>query len=123
MTDNRPNLTKTEMRQGDSRKMNSRVLVFGLVALIIVFALAIWFSMATYDDTPTTVGGGTTLDDVPATGEEVGDDLETLPTPVPEEEPEAAAPVEDAAPVETPAAPETPVEPETPAEPATPAAQ
>jgi len=91
MSDDKPDLTKTEMRQGDSRQMNTRALVYGLVALIIVFALAIWFSTATYDETPTTVGGGATVDDVQAEGEGVGSDLEALPTPAPVEEPEPAA--------------------------------
>lgn len=106
MTDNGPELNKTEMRQGNSRKMNTRALIFGLIGIVILFALVYWFSTATYDDTATTTGAGTTLEDTNA-GEEVGDDMTELPTPTPEE-PEAAPPVENTAPVEAPA--ETPAE-------------
>lgn len=70
MADERPELTKTEMRQGNSRKMNTRVLIFGLIALIILFALVIWFSMATYDATSTTTGGGMAIEETSAPVEE-----------------------------------------------------
>lgn len=105
MTDDKPDLTKTEVRQGNSRKMNSRALIFGLAALIILFALFIWFSAATYNETPTTTGGGTTIEETPAAEETIEGDLDALPTPAPVEEPAAEEPVEDAAPVETEAAP------------------
>lgn len=118
MTDDRPDLTKSEVRQGNSRKMNSRALIFGLIGLVILFALVYWFSTATYDETATTTGGGTTLEDAPAAGGDVGDDVEDLPTPTPDE-PAAAEPADDAATtepaVEAPAA-EAPAETEAPAD-------
>ena len=122
MTDEKPELTKTEVRQGNSRKMNSRVLIFGIVAIVVLFAAVYWFSTATYDETATTTDGGATLEDVPAADDDVEGDLDALPTPVPADEavtepetpatatPEATAPAEteDAAPAseetQTPAA-------------------
>lgn len=78
MTDPKPDLTNTEMRQGNSRKMNLRALVFGLIIVVIGFALAIWYNSAVTPDTPETLGGGETLEQTtPA------ESLEELPTPAP----------------------------------------
>ena len=47
MSDEKPDLTKTEARQGNSRLMNSRVLIYGLVAIVVLFVAVYWFSTAT----------------------------------------------------------------------------
>lgn len=94
MTDNRPDLNTTEVRQGNSKKTNARALVFGLIAVAIVFAIAIWYFTVNQQDTATTTGGGTTLEDVSPAPDEVGSDLDDLSTPAPviEPEPTPAAP-------------------------------
>ncbi|AEQ52234.1 hypothetical protein [Pelagibacterium halotolerans] len=102
MTDDKTELTKTEARQGNSRKMNSRVLIYGLVGIIILFAAVYWFSTATYDETPTTTDGGTTLEDVPAAGDDVDAELEGLPTPAPTEEAVTEPEGSDAPAIDTP---------------------
>lgn len=93
MTDPDPHLNTTEVRQGNSRKMNTRALIFGTIAIVILLGAAIWYFTATYDDTATTVGGGTTLEDVGATPGDA-DDLDALSMPAPVED--EAAPEADA---------------------------
>lgn len=78
MNDPEPHLTKTEMRQGNSRMMNMRVLVIGIIVVAIGFALAIWYNASVSPDTATTTQGGETLEQT--TPEE---SLENLPTPAP----------------------------------------
>ncbi len=78
MTDEKPDLTKTEMRQGNSRKMNLRVLIIGIAVLVVGFALALWYNEAVTPDTETTTQGGETLEE--STPQE---SLENLPTPAP----------------------------------------
>lgn len=78
MNDPDPHLTKTEMRQGNSRMMNMRVLVIGTIIVVIGFALALWYNMSVSPDTATTTQGGETLEQT--TPEE---SLEELPTPAP----------------------------------------
>lgn len=78
MNDPDPHLTKTEMRQGNSRMMNMRVLVIGTIIVVIGFAVAIWYNMSVSPDTETTTQGGETLEQT--TPEE---SLEELPTPAP----------------------------------------
>ncbi|MEQ8446094.1 MAG: hypothetical protein RIB57_09425 [Pelagibacterium sp.] len=116
MTDDKPDLTKTEARQGNSRMMNSRVLIYGLVAVVVLLAAVYWFSTTTYDETATTTDGGATLEDVPAADYEMTTELDALPTPAPTEEAvtEPETPVEVTPPETAPAA-ETPAA-ETPAE-------
>lgn len=78
MNDSKPDLTTTEMRQGNSRKMNLRVLIISGVVVAIGLALAIWYNSAVSPDTATTTQGGETLDQTtPA------ENLENLPTPAP----------------------------------------
>lgn len=82
MSDEKPELTKTEARQANSRKMNFRVLAVGLAVIVIAFAIVFWISTATQDDTETGVDAGATL-------EEGGPDdgtMEEAPLPTPEEE-------------------------------------
>lgn len=98
MTNDKHDLNTTEMRQGNSRMMNSRALVWGTIAVVIALGLVLWFSFATYDDTDTTVGGGLTLDDVQTQDDAVGDDAQPAPTP----QEEAAEAVETPAPAATP---------------------
>ena len=100
MTNDKHDLNKTEMRQGNSRMMNSRALVWGTIAVVIALGLVLWFSFATYDDTDTTVGGGLTLDDVQTQDDAVGGDVDALPVPTPQEE--AAPAVEVPTPADTP---------------------
>ena len=88
MTDDKPDLTTTEVRQGNSRKTNLRVLVFGIIGVVIAFALAVWYFGATQDDTDTTIGGGTTLEDVPALDGSPDVNLDDSAMPVPAEEPD-----------------------------------
>ena len=124
MSDEKPDLTKTEARQGNSRLMNSRVLIYGLVAIVVLFVAVYWFSTATYDETATTTDGGATLEDVPVAGGDVDSNLEGLPTPAPTDEavtePEGAdspaidTPIETA-PVDATGPAADPVETETPA--------
>lgn len=78
MNDPKPDLTTTEMRQGNSRMMNMRVLVIGVIVVAIGFALAIWYNSSVTPDTETTTQGGETLEQT--TPEE---SLENLPTPAP----------------------------------------
>ncbi len=85
MTDDKPDLTTTEVRQGNSRKMNTRALVFGMVILVILFAAVYFFSTATYDDTDTTTGAGTTIEETDAS---VGEDEDTEALPGVEDEAE-----------------------------------
>lgn len=95
MSDSKPDLTTTEVRQGNSRKTNLRVLIISLVAIAIAFALAVWFFQSTYEDTDTTIGSGTTLDEVPPADGSPNVDLDDAPMPVPAEEP-APVPAEPA---------------------------
>ena len=78
MNDPDPHLTKTEMRQGNSRMMNMRVLVIGTIIVVIGFALALWYNMSVSPDTATTTQGGETLEQMTPEGS-----LENLPTPAP----------------------------------------
>lgn len=84
MTEDKSHMTTTEMRQGNSRKMNLRVLVTGLVVVAVCFALVFWFSVASHDDTATTIGGGTTIEDIPSSDGAPDTTLENAPMPVPE---------------------------------------
>lgn len=84
MAQDKPELTTTEMRQGNSRKMNMRVLVFGGILAAIGLALVIWFFSATYQDTPATIGGGTAVEDIEPATDEPDSNLENAPMPVPE---------------------------------------
>ena len=78
MTDERPELTTTEMRQGNNRKMNLRALVIGLIIVVIGFILAMVYNQAVTPDTATTTDGGETIEQTtPA------ESLENLPTPAP----------------------------------------
>ncbi|MCD7060349.1 hypothetical protein [Pelagibacterium xiamenense] len=79
MAEEKPDLSTTEVRQGNRRKMNLRALIFGMLALAIGFALAIWWNEATYDGTPTTTDGGETV-------QQEGAENEQAPLPVPETE-------------------------------------
>lgn len=80
MTNDKHDLNTTEMRQGNSRMMNSRALVWGTIAVVIALGLVLWFSFTTYDDTDTTVGGGLTLDDVQTPDDAVGGEAQPAPT-------------------------------------------
>lgn len=82
MNDQKPDLTTTEVRQANGRRMNLRVLIVGLVVVIIGFVLIVWFNSAVSPETETTTQPGETLEDI--TPVEPGDNLENLPTPVPE---------------------------------------
>lgn len=78
MNNSKPDLTTTEVRQGNNRKMNLRVLVISIVVVAIGFAVAIWYNAAVSPETATTTQGGETLDQTtPA------ESLENLPTPAP----------------------------------------
>lgn len=105
MNNSKPDLTTTEVRQGNNRKMNLRVLIIGIVVVAIGFAVAIWYNASVTPDTDTTVGGGTTLEDAPAPDSAPASNLENLPTPAPVEQtapaaPDAEAIIEDAAPAQ-----------------------
>jgi hypothetical protein len=78
MNDSKPDLTKTEMRQANSRRMNLRVLTISIVIVVIGLAIAIWYNNAVTPGTETTTGGGETLEQ---TSPE--ESLENLPTPAP----------------------------------------
>ncbi|RDE09070.1 hypothetical protein [Pelagibacterium lacus] len=104
MTDPDPHLNKTEMRQGNSRKENSRALIYGLIAIVILFALAIWYFTANSDQTATTTDGGATIENSDAVESPAEDALDELPTPAPVPETETAPPVVDVPAVEAPAA-------------------
>ena len=84
MADDKTHMTTTEMRQGNSRTMNLRVLVTGLIILAVGFALVLWFSVATHDDTAATIGAGTTIDEMPSEDGAPDSVLENAPMPVPE---------------------------------------
>lgn len=114
MSDEKPDLTKTEARQGNSRLMNSRALIYGLVAIVVLFAAVYWFSTATYDETATTTDGGATLEDLPAADDEVATDLDALPTPAPTGEAVTEPEGSDAPAIDTPIE-TTPVDPVGPA--------
>lgn len=47
-----PHKTKTEVRQGSKRKMNSRVLVISMVAIIAIFAIFLLVSGTMQTPTP-----------------------------------------------------------------------
>ncbi|WP_196257974.1 hypothetical protein [Pelagibacterium limicola] len=78
MNDSKPDLTTTEMRQGNRRRMNLRVLVIGIALVVIGFALALWYNTAMSPGTVTTTGAGETLEETMP-----GETLEELPTPAP----------------------------------------
>ncbi|GGA44799.1 hypothetical protein [Pelagibacterium lentulum] len=108
MTDNRPgdpekpDLTKTEMRQANSRRMNLRVLIIGVVVVVIGFALAIWYNTTVTPETETTTPAGETLEDVAPGVPETDADIENGALPVPTDdavvEGPAPEPVEEPAP-------------------------
>lgn len=94
MPDEKPVLTETEVRQGNSRMLNFRALIFGLILIVIAFAAIMWFMSATYDETATTVDGGTRLEDVQQAPAPEEGDLDETPLPTMPEEtlvPEAPA--------------------------------
>lgn len=88
MTDERPELNTTEMRQGNNRKMNLRALIIGLIIVVIGFIIAMIYNQAVSPDTTTTTDGGEHIEQTtPA------EQLENLPTPAPvNPEPVAPAP-------------------------------
>lgn len=97
MSDPKPELNTTEMRQANSRRTNLRVLIVGIVVVAIGFALAMWYNATTRPETETTIGAGETLEDLPPPdgGPEVT--IEDAPTPAPiEPAPVTPAPVEPA---------------------------
>lgn len=110
MTDPDPHLNTTEVRQGNARKENSRALIFGLIGIVVLFALAIWFFTASYDETQTTTDGGATIEDTDAVDAPVteGEALENLPTPAPTDSAVDNAPAEPVAPAEVTPEAETP---------------
>lgn len=122
MTNPDPHLNTTEVRQGNKRKMNARVLIFGLIAAVIVLGLAIWFFQSTYDDTETTTGGGATLEDAGTIDDPAADEaLDALPTPAPTVTTEGTATpdaveTDDPGTIETAPVTDTPVTEQPPAE-------
>ncbi|WP_404402644.1 hypothetical protein [Pelagibacterium halotolerans] len=87
MADKEPHLTTTQVRQGDRRLMNLRVLILSMVVLAIGFALGVWWSSATYDETATTTDTGQAAEaGVPET--------EQAPLPVPEGQEEVVPPAD-----------------------------
>lgn len=82
MSDEKPELTTTEVRQGNSRKMNFRVLTIGLVAIVIIFAVVMWFSTATQDETATGVDAGASIEETGPADES----MDATPLPTPDEE-------------------------------------
>lgn len=78
MNDSKPDLTTTEVRQANNRRMNLRVLVIGIILVAIGFALAMWYNASVTPETETTLQGGETLDQ-----ETPAESLESLPTPAP----------------------------------------
>lgn len=78
MTENQPKYDSTKARQGNSKKTNSRALVFGMIGAIVVLAIVLaWTVFTQPDETPTT------LDDVPAAAGSTEAPLEDLSTPAP----------------------------------------
>ncbi|WP_127145309.1 hypothetical protein [Pelagibacterium montanilacus] len=83
MTDDKPDLTKTEVRQGNSRKMNLRVLIIGIVLVAIGFAVALWYNSAVTPETETTIESGETLDETAPAGSPASNpDDAAVPVPV-----------------------------------------
>lgn len=115
MSDEKPDLTTTEVRQANRRKMNLRVLTVSIIVVAVGLALAVWYNTAVSPETDVAPQAGDTLEDVAPEDGAPEPALENLPAPVdPEPEPVPMQPMQDMAPP----APEAPADaaPDAPAE-------
>lgn len=99
MSDEKPDLTTTEVRQGNSRKTNLRVLTISIIVVAIGLAIAIWYNVAVSPETDGAPEAGETISDTPPAGGAANPGLENLPTPAPVDETQVEPTLPDTAPV------------------------
>lgn len=81
MSDDKPDLTETEARQGDKHRTNLRVLVISVAILVVAFILAYWYNAAvTPTEDQASVPGAPTEESAPATGEDANEATQPMPT-------------------------------------------